>query len=180
MNLFTVIMISSGVLVALVYASALLPALSAAPWVPTPRRRVRRLLELAGVQPGEQVLDLGSGDGRVLIAAVREFGARAVGVEIDPFRVAWSRLLIGVSGLRSRARVEWGSLYDADVSQADVVVTYLLQRTNNLLVKKLLHDMKPGSRLATYRFTFPLLPCIAHDPAAEISVYRIPTSAPES
>jgi hypothetical protein len=61
-----------------------------------------------------------------------------------------------------------------------VVVTYLLQRTNNRLIKKLMREMKPGSRLAAYRFTFPLLPRIEHDPAAEISVYQIPASPPES
>ena len=161
------------VIIFTVYISALGPALIGAPWLPTPRRRVQRALDLADVQHGDVVVDLGSGDGRVLIAAA-ERGARGFGVEIDPFRVLWSWLRISARGLRGQVTITWGRLQSCNVSRADVVFCYLLQKTNNRLVRKLLRECQPGTRIVAHVFQFPLLPERAHDPDHELTLYHIP------
>ena len=90
------LIISATALLAAVVVSAsiLVPEVKGAPWVPTSRRLVSKALAMAELKPGELVYDLGSGDGRIVITATRDFGARAVGIEIDPFRVLYSRLKI--------------------------------------------------------------------------------------
>ncbi|UCF10093.1 MAG: class I SAM-dependent methyltransferase [Candidatus Bipolaricaulota bacterium] len=119
-------------------------------WQPTDRRTVRRMLFLAGVKDGETVVDLGCGDGRFVVSAAREFGARGVGVEIDPLRVLWGRLWIRLSGLRGSAEIRRGDMYRADVSQADVVVLFLSPTANLKLQDRLKREMKPGSRVISY------------------------------
>ena len=84
-------------------------------WQPTDRVTVRRLLLLAQIQEGEHVVDWGCGDGRFVVTAAREFGARATGIEIDPFRVLWGRLWILLAGLKGRARIAQGNMYAFDV-----------------------------------------------------------------
>ena len=108
-----------------------------APWVPTSMSKVRKMLEMAEVGPGDIVYDLGCGDGRVIVTAARRYGARAVGIEIDPLRYLWCQTLITVLGLRDRVRVVYGSFYRKDLSGADVVTCYLLQSTNERLEGKL-------------------------------------------
>jgi cyclopropane fatty-acyl-phospholipid synthase-like methyltransferase len=144
-----------------------------APWLPTPQGKVRRMLAMAGVQPGDVVYDLGCGDGRVLVAAARDFGAHAVGVELDPLRYLWSRLRITFQGLRGQAQVFRGDLFQVDLSQADVVSCYLLQSTNDRLVEKLMRELPPGARVVSNSFTFPGLRLVGKDGHAEIYVYRV-------
>ena len=87
------------------------PNATGAPWVPTPMPTVRRMLDLAEVQPGDVVYDLGCGDGRTVVTAARKYGAYAVGVEIDPLRYLWCQILITVLGLRRRASIKyWGMM----------------------------------------------------------------------
>ena len=143
------------------------------PWVPTPRAVVRRMLSLAGVKPGEMVYDLGCGDGRVLVAAARHFGARAVGIELDVSRFLLSLASIKVLGLRRRVRLIRGDLFRQDLRGADVVVTYLLQATNDRLQAKLLRELRPGARVVSNTFTFSGLPLDARDEEYNIYVYRI-------
>jgi len=119
-------------------------------WQPTDRATVRRMLFLAGVRSGEVVLDLGCGDGRYVVIAAREFGADAVGVEIDPFRVVLGRLWILLAGVRRRARIVRGDMYSADVSSADVVVLFLSPTANLKLQDRLKTEMKPGARVVSY------------------------------
>jgi SAM-dependent methyltransferase len=119
-------------------------------WQPTDRRTVRRMLFLAGVREGETVLDLGCGDGRFVIAAARDFGARSVGIEIDPLRVLWGRAWIRLAGLRDRAEIRRGDMYEADASQADVVVLFLSPTANLKLQDRLKRTMKTGSRIISY------------------------------
>jgi cyclopropane fatty-acyl-phospholipid synthase-like methyltransferase len=76
-------------------------------------------LQLAEVKPGEKVYDLRSGDGRIVLMSARQFGARATGVEIDPFRVFVSRLMLRVIGLGDRTTIVWSNFYDVDLSDAD-------------------------------------------------------------
>ena len=126
-----------------------------APWLPSSRANVRRMLVMADLKPDEVLYDLGSGDGRVLLMAARDVGARAVGIEIDPVRCLWTRIRIAVLGLQDRVQVVRGDLFDQDMSQADVVVVYLLQPTNIKLMRKLWRELRPGTRVVSNTFIFP-------------------------
>ena len=119
-------------------------------WQPTDRVTVRRLLYLGEVQEGEHVVDLGCGDGRIVVTAAREFGARATGVEIDPFRVLWGRLWILLAGVTQHARIEHGNMYEYDLSGANVVILFLSATSNFKLQTKLKKQLEPGARVVSY------------------------------
>jgi Cyclopropane fatty acid synthase and related methyltransferases len=91
------------------------------------------MLEMAEVHPEDLVYDLGSGDGRIVIEAAREYNARGVGVEADPLRVGWSRLKVMRMRLSSRVKILWGNLFHQNLSQATVVTLFLWGRTNENL-----------------------------------------------
>lgn len=124
------------------------------PWQPTDMRRVRRMLEMSKLRPGEMVYDLGCGDGRILICAALEFGARAFGVELNPwlFGIAWLRVLF--LGLRPRVRVVFRDIFKVDLSNADVVTLFLFEHVNEALKEKLLRELKEGARIVSYVWTF--------------------------
>lgn len=140
-------------LTAILYVWIYLPLLWGALWLPTPRRIVDKMLRLADVQPGQKVVDLGAGDGRIVIAAARSFKARSVGVEIDPLRCLLANTRIHLLGLRDRAHVYYGNMYDLDLRDADVVTLYLWPETNERLKARLLEQMRPQARVVTYRFS---------------------------
>lgn len=144
-----------------------------ASWVPSSHRDARRMLEMAGVAPGEVVFDLGSGDGRVVIEAASRFGARAIGVELDLLRVLLSRLLIALHGLGGRARIVRSDLFAIDLSQADVVVCYLQQWSNDALEGKLVAELRPGTRVVSNRWAFRGLREIDRDATGKIRVYEV-------
>ena len=122
-------------------------------YLPTPREAVMALLKLANVGPGDIVYDLGSGDGRVVIAAVKEFGAaRGVGIDIDPALVREANDNAERAGVSSRVRFLNQDLFDTDVREATVVALYLLPWINRKLMPKLKAELKPGSRIVSYRF----------------------------
>jgi SAM-dependent methyltransferase len=147
--------------------------LRGAPWVPTGIKTVVKMLTMAQTGPDDLVYDLGCGDGRILITAVRRFGARAVGIEIDPLRYLWCRLAITALGHRNQVQIHYGDFFKQDLSQADVVTCYLLQATNTKIEDKLLRELKPGSRVVSYTFTFRKMHLIAQDSKAQIYCYRI-------
>ena len=99
--------------------------------------------------------DLGCGDGRMIITAVRRYGARAVGIEIDPLRYLWCQFLVSVLGLRDRVKIIFGNFFSQDLSDADVITCYLLQDTNEKLEGKLKQELRPGTRVVSHDFTFP-------------------------
>ncbi len=142
-------------------------------WVPTPLPTVRKMLSMADVRPGEVVYDLGSGDGRVIVNAARQFGARAVGIEVDPLRYLWTQLMITVFRLRGQVKVIWGDFFNQDLSQADVVTVYLQQETNLRLMNKLMRELRPGTRVVSHAFTFPGWQLIGQDEKAQLYVYKI-------
>ena len=144
-----------------------------APWVPTPMRKVRKMLELAGVGPGDLVYDLGCGDGRTIVTAARRYGAHAVGIEIDPLRYLWCQILITVLGLRGQVRVLYGSFYRRDLGEASVVTCYLLQSTNEKLQDKLVRELDPGTRIVSNSFTFPRLHLLRQDTGDELYLYNL-------
>jgi SAM-dependent methyltransferase len=123
-------------------------------FVPTPEDVVDRMLDLAGVKKTDVVYDLGSGDGRVLIAAARRFGCRAVGVELDADLVAASRAAAKKAGVGELVRVEHGDLFEADFSGATVVALYILPGMSRKLVPEL-DELKPGSRAVIHCFAIP-------------------------
>lgn len=125
-----------------------------APFITTPPEVVARMLQIADIGPRDFVVDLGSGDGRIVIAAAREFGASGLGVELEPELVAKARENARLAGVTDRARFEAGDALKADVSQASVVTVYLLPSLLDLLQPRLLAQMRPGARVVTHAFVF--------------------------
>jgi SAM-dependent methyltransferase len=121
-------------------------------WVPTPPELVEKMLDLAEVTADDYVIDLGSGDGRNVIAAARR-GARALGVEFNPELVALSRRLADEAGVSRLASFVEGDMYEADVSQATVFAIYLLPVNMNKLASKLF-NLTPGTRIVANTFSF--------------------------
>ena len=119
-------------------------------WVPSPPAMVNKMLEMAQVTPKDFVMDLGSGDGRNIIAAAK-LGARALGVEFNPDMVALSRRLAAEAGVADKAQFVEGDMYAADISKATVLALFLLPVNLNKLAPKFL-DMTPGSRIAGNTF----------------------------
>jgi len=122
------------------------------PYVPTPPSVVARMLELARVKPGELVIDLGSGDGRLVIAAAKTHGARGVGFEIDKSLIREAEEGAREAGVADRVRFEARDLFEADLSSADVLTLYLLPVTNEKLRPKILAEMRPGTRVVAHQF----------------------------
>jgi len=131
-----------------------LPLAWGAPWLPASLHTVRKMLHGADVQPGQKVVDLGAGDGRIVIAAALWFKAQAAGVEIDPVRCTIANTLIRLLGLRERAHVYRGDLFEFDLTDADVVTLYLWPSTNQRLRSRLLKQLRPGATVVSYRFQF--------------------------
>jgi SAM-dependent methyltransferase len=119
-------------------------------WQPTDRVTVQRILFLAKLQVGEHLVDLGCGDGRIVIAAARAYDVRATGVEIDPFRVLLGRLWIFFAGLGNRARIVRRNMYTFDLSGVDVVILFLSATANFKLQTKLKRELRPGARVVSY------------------------------
>ena len=126
-----------------------------APYVSSPNKVVDRMLELANVRPGETVYDLGCGDGRILIAAVKNYKAKAVGVEISPKLAAQATDRIRREGISSDARVIQGDLLKADFAGADVVTIYLATSLNAQLRPRMEKLLKPGSRVVSHDYAVP-------------------------
>ncbi len=122
-----------------------------APYIPTPEAIVDRMLDAAHIKAGETVYDLGSGDGRVVIAAAQKYGARAVGVEIRPDLCRQAEARIKALGLEDRVTMVEGSALRVDLSPADVVTMYFLTTSNERL-KPSLEKMKTGSRVVSNEF----------------------------
>jgi len=123
-----------------------------APYVATPQEVVERMLALAGTRGEDFVIDLGSGDGRIVIAAAEKFGARGLGVEIEPELVAASRENARRAGVGGRVRFEQRDVLETDLSQATVVTIYLLPWLVDRLQPKLLHELAPGARIVAHAF----------------------------
>jgi len=123
-----------------------------APFLPTPQEVVDRMLELAEVNQRDLVYDLGSGEGRIVITAVRRYGAKAVGFEIDPPLVTHSRRKIREAGLEDRAEIREQDIRTVDLSPASVVALYLYPEANLALKAALMRQLKPGSRVVSHYF----------------------------
>ncbi|HEU0123254.1 MAG TPA: class I SAM-dependent methyltransferase [Bryobacteraceae bacterium] len=122
------------------------------PYVPTTEAAVREMLKLAKVQKNDVLYDLGCGDGRIVIEAAKQYGARGVGVDIDPQRIKEARDNAKKAGVEQLVRFEEKDLFQADFREATVVTLFLLPRINLKLKPKLLQDLKPGTRVVSNTF----------------------------
>ncbi|MFA5908520.1 MAG: class I SAM-dependent methyltransferase [Vicinamibacterales bacterium] len=123
-----------------------------APYVPTPQDVVDRMLTLAGVTKRDVVYDLGCGDGRIPITAARKYGARGVGVDIDPQRIAEANANAKTSGVEHLVTFRLQDAMKTDVSEASVVTLYLLSASNLKLRPILTKQLKPGARIVAHSF----------------------------
>ncbi|MBK8428817.1 MAG: 50S ribosomal protein L11 methyltransferase [Lewinellaceae bacterium] len=133
----------------------LVPAFYGLPPVSSRKERIRRALELANPQAGETLYDLGSGHGRVLIMAAKEFGLNAVGIETGPVQCVISRVNALRNGVSSKVRIEAGNFYKSNLKDADIVFAYLTSDHGNRLQEKLSRELKPGARVVTVSFNLP-------------------------
>jgi hypothetical protein len=131
------------------YAATRLPDVQ---YVPTPHEVVDEMLQLANMTKDDVIYDLGCGDGRLVIAAAKQYGARGVGVDIDPQRISESRANARQAGVADRVRFLEQDLFETDIREATVVTLYLLPRLNVQLRPTLLHDLKPGTRIVSHDF----------------------------
>ncbi len=125
------------------------------PWWWTPNSRVEAMLELAEVTAEDVVYDLGSGDGRIVIAAATEYGARGVGIEINPELVAMSEQKAREAQVADRVQFVSADFWHADISEATVVTLYLFEETNEKLKPILIEQLDPDARVLTYRYKIP-------------------------
>ena len=121
-------------------------------FVPTPNEVVATMLRMAAITKKDTVYDLGCGDGRIVITAAQRYGARGVGIDIDPERVAEATENVAKAGVADRVKIIRGDLFEADISAATVVTLYLLTDLNLKLRPKLLRDLKPGTRVVSHAF----------------------------
>jgi len=124
------------------------------PYFPTPDKAVDAMLKLAGTDASDVVYDLGCGDGRIVIAAAKSFGARAVGIDIDPLPLRMAVSGARQAGVQDRVRFVRGDLFEADIHEATVVTLFLLEHVNRRLLPKLLKELAPGTRIVAYRYNF--------------------------
>ncbi|MBZ5724113.1 MAG: class I SAM-dependent methyltransferase [Acidobacteriia bacterium] len=123
------------------------------PYVPTPNPVVDAMLKLAGVKKSDTVYDLGCGDGRIVIAAAKDYGAHGVGIDINPERIQEARDNARKAHVEPLVKFEENDLFDADIHNASVVTLYLLPNINLRLRPKLLQDLKPGTRVVSHSFS---------------------------
>lgn len=126
-----------------------------APWWQTDKKTARKMCKLAKVKSGDVVFDLGSGDGTSLIMAAKEFKARGVGIEVDPLRILLSKVFVRTQNVSDKVIIKKNNFFKEDISSANVVFMYLVPKTLYRLKKKLLSELKPGTRIVTVTYEIP-------------------------
>lgn len=151
----------------------IVPIFFGAPWHPLLAKNINQILKFSNLKSGEIFYDIGSGDGRILIAATREKLVRGVGVEIDPIKVWLSRYFIRKAKLTNTISIYHGNMYDFDVSQADVIYLYLTHQALDRLFPEILNRVKPSVRIVCYRFCIRGLEPIKVNADKNLFLYRI-------
>jgi len=164
----------SIVLFILILLWVLIPALYGLPSVPTKPERIQKALQLASLQPNEILYDLGAGDGRVLLIAARDFGAKAVGLEIGPVQYALIWLRAVASGFGDQIQIRWENYYEANLGDADVVFVYATSKEVIKLAPHLEKQMKRGARLVSISADFHEWEPSAFEERDLIFVYEMP------
>ena len=156
MEMLYLVLISGSTILTLVILGTLAwGGISAAPWVPLWKKDTIRLLEVAKVQPGELVIDLGAGDARIIIEATRKYQAQAIGYEVAilPYFIGWVRIML--LGLGGKTALKYRNFFKEDLSQADVICAFLTPAAMAKLKPKLEKEAKAGCRIVSYAFHIP-------------------------
>ena len=143
---------------------------------PTPPRVVRRMLELAQIQPGDTLYDLGAGTGAIVFAAARTFGARVVGVEVEPLRVLILRLRLWWGGPRDRATIRWGNIFEVELRSAQIVAVFLWPGAMARLRPILESQLPPGARVVSHWHKVPGWTPEVVDSELRVYLYRWPAA----
>jgi len=169
-----VIDILSILFLLLVLLWVFVPLIYGRPSIPTTPRRIRKALELVDLQPNQVLYDLGAGDGRVLLIARREFGARSIGIEAGLLQCAWIRLRLVAGGLGDGVQIRWANLYKASIRAADVIFIYPASKEVVKLASYLEKQLKPGARVVSISTDFPEWEPAAYNEGDLIFVYDMP------
>lgn len=143
------------IVVLIILVTMAIGGILAAPWVPIKRKDVKRLLILGKIKPREVLLDLGCGDGRIIINASRHFGAQTIGYEIAllPYILCYFKILLYRQF--HNVKLKFRNFYKQDFSKADIITAFLSPRAMEKLESKVLKELKPGARFISYVFKFP-------------------------
>jgi ribosomal protein L11 methylase PrmA len=144
---------------------------------PTPRAAALEMLRLAQLSDRDTVYDLGAGTGALVFRAARLYGARAVGVEVEPIRVLVLRARRAFSRVADRVTIRWGNLFDLDFRGATVVTAFLWPGAMSRLRPKLEAELRPGARVVSHCHPVPGWMAAAHDRATDVYLYRWPEAA---
>lgn len=148
------------------------------PYWPTPQWRVEQMLDMADVTASDVVYDLGSGDGRIVITAAQQYGARGVGIEIDPALVQRSEENAREAGVADRTRFLVQDFFETDLSEATVVTLYLYPKVNEMLKPQMAKQLGPDARIVTYRYEIPGWTPV--EKSGPIRRYAVPSGPPLS
>lgn len=152
-----------SVLLIIIFVVLLISTIIGVPCLPTRQNKAVLMMDLAGIKEGTKVVDLGSGFGRLMFLAAGR-GAEVVGYELNPFLVAWSRLVAVLKNQSSKVKIIRRSLYKADLSQADVVFAYLFNGPMAKLDNKLWSELKTGAKVVSCTFPIPnRVPAVKQD-----------------
>lgn len=132
----------------------ILPILEGAPFLPIPKEKIERAIQLIDLKPGQKFVDLGAGEGRILILAAKK-GAQAFGFEINPFLVLLANLNIKREKVQNLAVCQWKNFWRQDLSSFDVVFIYGIGQIMNRLEKKLKKELKAGAKVVSFIFQLP-------------------------
>lgn len=139
----------------IVFGSAGYAGLRAAPWLPVFKRDLDRILKLVNIQPGDLVYDLGSGDGRVLVALANNSQAQVIGYEISFLLYILSKIKIILLGLSRRIEIRYADFLNRDLGQANVIFCFLTPMAMKKLAPKFRKELKKGTRIVSYSFSLP-------------------------
>lgn len=146
-------------------------------WWTTSKDVSRRLCRLAKVKKGDVFYELGSGEGTTVLIAAKEFHARCVGIEIDPMRSLISRVRIFFTGSQKEITILQKNFFHVDFSPATVVYAYLVPKALLRLKEKFLKELRPGTRVVSYKYKIPYLPEIGRDEKAQLYLYEVPRTS---
>lgn len=142
------------------------------PWWRTNKKIARAMCRLAKIGKKDVIYDLGCGDGTALSVAAKEFGARGVGIEIDPLRYLFSKIRFNLNGLGEKVEIIKKNFHDTDISGASVIFVYLVPRALERLKPKLMRELKKGTLLVSFKYQMNL-PRVAYDKEKDIYLYKI-------